>query len=193
MYLWHLQHEIKQIKSNVFYSCFILKSPPSPGFPPTVYLSQPGLTHVVHGLSAWIYAHPSYVQNKNSSQFTVQSFINTDQCSSTCPNLCLHIYGGPTGCPWVELCTSWVDGKEVGIFHHAHQVALQCLMKGIHGSLGPMWAECLFSFRLCQLCGVDFCLPFLLLHSCILMCLISLKKSGKIISTYMYLQCLWHE
>ena len=43
----YLRHEIKQIKSNVFYLFFYLKSPPH--FPPTVYLLQPGLTHVVHG------------------------------------------------------------------------------------------------------------------------------------------------
>ena len=30
-----------------FIMFFILKSPP--GFPPTMYLLQPGLTHVVHG------------------------------------------------------------------------------------------------------------------------------------------------
>ena len=36
-------------------------------YPPTVYLFQPGLTHVVHGLYAWIYTHPSYIQ-----QVTVQ-------------------------------------------------------------------------------------------------------------------------
>ena len=38
---------------------------------------------------------------------------SADQCSPTCPSLCLHGYGGPTGCPWVELCTSqhgWQGG-----------------------------------------------------------------------------------
>ena len=48
VYLRHLRHEIKQIKSNVFDLCFLFKITP-PHFPPTVYLFQPGLTHVVHG------------------------------------------------------------------------------------------------------------------------------------------------
>ena len=72
MYLLQpLRHEIKQIQCILF--MFYFKITP-PSFPPTMYLLQPGLTHVVHGLLAWIYAHPTYVQNKNknSSQFTVQ-------------------------------------------------------------------------------------------------------------------------
>ena len=32
-----------------FIYVFYLKSPPPPRFPPTMYLFQPGLTHVVHG------------------------------------------------------------------------------------------------------------------------------------------------
>ena len=57
MYLRHLRHEIKQIKSNVFYLCFLFKSIPPP-FP----------THRVP------FAHPTCIQNKNKnrSQFTVQ-------------------------------------------------------------------------------------------------------------------------
>ena len=66
---------------------------------------------------------------------------------------------GQLDVPWLTCVPLGMDCEEVGIFHHAHQVALCCLMKGIHGSLGPMWAECLFSFCLGQFCGVDFCLP----------------------------------
>ena len=32
-----------------------------------MYLFQPGLKHVVHGLLAWIYTHPSYVQQFTTS------------------------------------------------------------------------------------------------------------------------------
>ena len=72
-----------------FIMFFILKSPP---------ISHPLCT---------FYAHPSYVQNTVTT--TVHSSHETKnyECSATCPSLYLHGYGGPTGCPWVELCTSW--------------------------------------------------------------------------------------
>ena len=72
-----------------FIMFFILKSPP-----------------VSHPLCTF-YAHPSYVQNTVTT--TVHSSHETKnyECSATCPSLYLHGYGGPTGCPWVELCTSW--------------------------------------------------------------------------------------
>ena len=71
-----------------------------------------------------------------------------------------------------------MDGKEIGIFHHAHQVALLCLMKGIHSSLGPTWAKCSSSSAFNNCVGSISFSPFLLLHSCILMCLISLKNTA---------------
>ena len=48
VYLRHLRHEIKQRKMNLHLCIFYLKV--IPRYPPTVYLFQPGLTHVVHGL-----------------------------------------------------------------------------------------------------------------------------------------------
>ena len=65
-----------------FIYVFYLKS--SPPFP----------THL-----AWICAHPTCVQNKNKNK----KFTTVEECSSTCPSLCPHEYGGPTGCPLVEL------------------------------------------------------------------------------------------
>ena len=72
-----------------FIMFFILKSPP---------ISHPLCT---------FYTHPSYVQNTVTT--TVHSSHETKnyECSATCASLYLHGYGGPTGCPWVELCTSW--------------------------------------------------------------------------------------
>ena len=64
-------------------------------------------------------------------------------------------------------------------------------MKGIHGSLGPTWAKCSFSFSLCQLCGVNFFLPLPsppFTHTDVLD---QPKKYGKIISTYMYTRVLF--
>ena len=43
-----------------FYNLFTITPP---NFPPTVYLFQPGLTRLVHSIFAWIYFHPSYIQN----------------------------------------------------------------------------------------------------------------------------------
>ena len=70
-YIWYctvyfrpFRHEIKHKKIELILF-FYLKSPPV-SYPPTVYLFQPGLTHVVHGLLAWIYTHPSYVQNSQN-------------------------------------------------------------------------------------------------------------------------------
>ena len=55
-----------------FIYVFYLKSPP-PRFPPTVYLFQPGLTHVVHSkLPGFAPTPPVYKKNKNRSQLTVQ-------------------------------------------------------------------------------------------------------------------------
>ena len=73
-----------------FIMFFILKSPPPP---------------VSHTLCTF-YLLP-YVQNTVTT--TVHSSHETKnyECSATCPSLCLHGYGRPTGCPWVELCTSW--------------------------------------------------------------------------------------
>ena len=34
----------------------------TPHIPPTVYLFQSDLTHVVHGLYAWIYVHPPHLK-----------------------------------------------------------------------------------------------------------------------------------
>ena len=59
-----------------FIYVFYLKSPP-PHFPPTMYLFQPGLTHVVHGkLPGFAPTPPVY--KKNQKPFTVHS--------STCPS-----------------------------------------------------------------------------------------------------------
>ena len=57
-----------------FIYVFYLKSPPD--FPPTVYLLQPGLTHVVYGLLAWICAQPTHVQNRNKNSSQFKSFTN---------------------------------------------------------------------------------------------------------------------
>ena len=52
-----------------FIYVFYLKSPPH--FPPTVYLFQPGLTHVVHGkLPGFAPTPPVY--KKKQKPFTVQ-------------------------------------------------------------------------------------------------------------------------
>ena len=57
-----------------FIYVFYLKSPPD--FPPTMYLLQPGLIHVVHGRHAWICTHPIHVQNKNKNSSQFKSFTN---------------------------------------------------------------------------------------------------------------------
>ena len=94
-----------------FIYVFILKSPPP--FP-THRVPFATRSYTCDTWSVCLDLHPSqlctkYNNNKNSSQFTVHMEIRTKiyQCSTTCPSLCLHRYGRPTGCPWVELCTSW--------------------------------------------------------------------------------------
>ena len=110
VYLQRLRHEIKQIKSNVFYLCFLFKI--TPCFPPTVYLLQPGLTHVVHGkLPGFAPTPHMYMYKIKTTIKKFKCFTNNikgfEECSPTCPSLCLHGYSGPTGCPLVELYTSW--------------------------------------------------------------------------------------
>ena len=97
------------------YFMFLFQRPP-PNFPPTVYLLQPGLTHVVHGKL------PGFVPTPDMYMYKIKMKIKkfkcltsawhydimaVEECSPTCPSLCHHGYGGPTGCPLVELYTSW--------------------------------------------------------------------------------------
>ena len=52
---------------------FILKSPP-PGLPPTMYLLQPGLTHVVHGKL------PGFVQTPDMYMYKIKTKIKKFKC-----------------------------------------------------------------------------------------------------------------
>ena len=60
-----LRHEIKTVQITFYFNILFKSQSHPPRYPPTMYLSQPGLL-------PWIYAHPSYVQNKN----TVKQFVN---------------------------------------------------------------------------------------------------------------------
>ena len=53
---------------------FYLKSPPSPHFPPTVYLLQPGLTHVVHSKLPGFAPTPPVYKIK-TKPFTVHNIL----------------------------------------------------------------------------------------------------------------------
>ena len=164
VYLRRLRHEIKQIKSNVFYYVFYFKI--TPHFPPTVYLLCP----------------PQLCTNTVTT--TVHSSHETKnyECSATCPSLYLHGYGGPTGCPWVELCTSW-HGWRGGWHLPSYLLSSSPLPREGHPRLpwpnvGRMpFLPLPLSINCVGLISVS---PILLLHSHILMCLISLKNLVKL-------------
>ena len=77
-----------------------------------MYLLQPGLTHVVHSKlpgfaptpDMYMYKIKTKIKSSNASQTPYD--IMAVECSPTCPSLCHHGYGRPTGCPLVELYTS---------------------------------------------------------------------------------------
>ena len=62
VYLRPLRHEIKQIKFNLFLLVFYLTIQVTPPVP-SHRVPFATLTHVVHGIFAWIYALPT--TNKN--------------------------------------------------------------------------------------------------------------------------------
>ena len=92
VYLRRLRHEIKQIKSNVFYLYFYFKV--TPHIPPTVYLLQPGLTHVVHSKLPGFMPTPTMYKIKTKIK-TVSSNASQTPCDIT-P---VHTKEGPTCAP----------------------------------------------------------------------------------------------
>ena len=94
-----LQHEIKTVQITFYFNILFKSQSHPPQYLPTMYLSQPGLTHVIHGLLAWIYVHPSYK--------TVKQFAQTSQ---TLPEKYVHAY--PMSIQLVSpriLCASWIS------------------------------------------------------------------------------------
>ena len=91
-----------------FIYVFYLKSPP---------VSHPMCTFCNQVLHMWytvncLDLHPHmYMYKIKTTIKKFKCFTNDikgfEECSPTCPSLCLHGYSGPTWCPLVELYTSW--------------------------------------------------------------------------------------
>ena len=94
VYLRCLRHEIKQIKSNIFYLCFLFKITP-PHFPPTVYL-LPGFvpTPPVYKIKTKI---KSSLQLRSVAQL-VQVFVPTNMA-------------GQLDVPWLNCKPLGMDGE----------------------------------------------------------------------------------
>ena len=94
MYLRRLRHEIKQIKSNVFYLCFLFKITPPPSFPPTLPGFAP--TPPVYKIKTKI---KSSLQLRSVAQL-VPVFVPTNTAG--------------------QLDVPWLNCNPFGIFHHAN-------------------------------------------------------------------------
>ena len=133
------RHEIKTVQI-IFYFNILFKSHP-PISPPTTYLFQPGLTHVIHSLFGWIYAHPSYK--------TVKQFTQTTQTLPEKHSLISYVHPvGFSPCstykldiPGLQSDSPCMNGQQVGILHQAHHVVFCSFMESLKSTPGPLhWA-----------------------------------------------------
>ena len=56
--------------------------------------------------------------------------------------------------PWLYCVSFGMDGEQVSILHHAHQIMFSRLMKGIYSSLGPTGQYAVSPSAFVN-CGVD--------------------------------------
>ena len=99
-----------------------------PVFPPTMYILQPGLTHVVHGKLPGFTPIPAMYKIKiktvYSSQFSPSFELKLRSVAQLVPVFVSTDMAGQLDVPGLNFVPVGMDGEEVGIFHHVHQVAL---------------------------------------------------------------------